>query len=147
MVAYSRASLRISSTEMPVIDATRWRILLRAGFKLVVAQRVFVDVVVIHQVLGDDHVHHAQRQGPVCSRADLDMPVGLLGGTSADRVDDHDFSTILLCLEDEGPGVQVRAQHVHRPDDDVFRIGEAFHVEPAGRATVMIQAVENTNSQ
>ena len=48
---------------------TFWRILLRAGFKFVVAQRVFVDVVVIHQVLGDDHVHHAQRQGPVRSRA------------------------------------------------------------------------------
>ena len=111
-----------------------WRILLGAGFKLVVAQRVFVDVVVIYEVLGDDHVHHAKRQGSVRPRPDLDMPVGLLGGASADRVDDHDLGTFLPRLEDEGPGVQVGAQHVHRPDDDVFRIGEAFDVEPAGRA-------------
>src|SRR5207253_8895335 len=56
------------------------------------------------------------------------------GGAGADRVDHYDLCDFLPRLEGEGPGMQVGDQHVHRPDDDVLRIGEAFHVESAGRA-------------
>ena len=38
------------------------RKLRRARLQLVEAQRVFLDEVVVVQVLADDHVHHAQRQ-------------------------------------------------------------------------------------
>ena len=65
---------------------------------------------------------------------DDDVPVGLLGGARAHGIDDHDLRTFFLRLQDEGPGVQVGADHVHAPHDDVLRVGEALQVQPAGRA-------------
>ena len=63
-----------------------------------------------------------------------DVPVGLLGGARAHGIDHHDLRTFFLRLQDEGPGVQVGADHVHPPHDDVLRVGEALQVQPAGRA-------------
>ena len=78
VVANSRASVRTSSAASPVISATLsgWELFGRALLQLLVADRVLVDVVVVDEIFRDDHVHHAQRQGGVGARADLDVPVG-----------------------------------------------------------------------
>ena len=57
-----------------------------------------------------------------------------LGRARAHRVDDHDLGTLLLRLQDERPSVQVGADHVHAPHDDVLRVGQALDVQATGRA-------------
>ena len=62
------------------------------------------------------------------------MPIGLLGGACRDRIDHHDFGSARLRLSDERPVVQVVADGVDGPEDDVFRVDKAFRIDRGGRA-------------
>src|ERR1700720_1153723 len=81
----------------------------------------------------DDDVHHPERKRPVGSGLDCDVPIRLLGGARAHGVDDYDLCTLLLGLEYEGPTMQVSADHVHAPHDDVLRVAHALDIQAAGR--------------
>jgi hypothetical protein len=102
--------------------------------QLVVADGVPVDIVVIDQPFGDDHVHHAQGQCCVGAGPDAHVPVGLLGGARRHRIDDHDLCPAALGFGDERPVMQVVADGVDRPQDDVPGMHEAFRVDGSRRA-------------
>src|ERR1700720_4378287 len=61
------------------------------------------------------------------------MPIGLLGRTRLERIDYDDLGALALGLQDEGPSMQIRRDHVHAPHDDVLRVGKTFDVEAARR--------------
>src|SRR5215510_1989045 len=64
--------------------------------ELVKAKRVLLDIVVINQILIEDHIDHPERQCAVSTRADGDMPVSPPGGAGFYRVN-HDYPGT-LCL-------------------------------------------------
>ena len=134
-VANSRASVRISSASSPVIGRHPVRREAgRPGFQLLVADRVFRDIVVVDQVLGDDDVDHAERQGRIGARPDRQVPVGLPRGPRRHGIDHHDLGAPALGFGDEGPVVQVVADRVDRPQDDIARVDEALRIDRRGRA-------------
>ena len=106
----------------------------RAGFQVLVADGVFFDIVVVDEILGDDDVDHAERQGGVGAGLDGEVPVGLFGRPGGDRIDDYDLGAAALRLGDERPVVQVGADRVDRPQDDVAGMDEALRVDRRGRA-------------
>ena len=103
-------------------------------FQVLVADGVFLDVIMVDQILGDDDVDHAERQRGVGAGLDGQVPVGLLGGPRGDGVDDHDLGAAALRLGDERPVMQVVADRVDRPEDDVFGVDETLRVHRSGRA-------------
>ena len=60
------------------------------------------------------------------------VPRSLCSCAGAYRFDHHYLGAFLFRLKDEGPGVQVGTHHIHRPNDDVLRIGETFQIESTG---------------
>ena len=104
-----------------------------AVFQLLVADRVVRDIVVVDKVFGDDDVDHAEREGGVGARLDRQVPVGLFRRAGGDRVDDDDLGAAALGLGDERPVVQVVADRVDRPQDDVAGVDEAFRIDRRGR--------------
>ena len=101
--------------------------------QLVIADRVLFDIIVIDQILGDDHVYHAERQGGIGAGLDGDVPVGLLGRAGRDRIDHDHLGAAPLCLRNERPVVQIVADRVDRPEHDVFRINETLRIDRRGR--------------
>ena len=106
----------------------------RAGFQLLEAVSVLLDIVAIDQSLRDDRIDDAHRQSAVGARPRADMPVAGLGRARTVAVDDHHLGAALLCLEHERPMMQIGRDGVARPDDDELGMHEAFRVDPAGRA-------------
>ena len=106
----------------------------RAGFQILVADCVVLDIVAVDQVLGDDHVDHAERERRVGAGPDREMPVRLPGGAGGDRIDDHDPGAAALRLGDERPVMQIGADRVDRPQHDVSRMDEALRVHRRSRA-------------
>ena len=54
-----------------------------------------LDVVVVHQPLADEHMHHAQSEGAVGARSRLEMEIGELRGGRAVGIDAHDEGAAL----------------------------------------------------
>jgi hypothetical protein len=88
----------------------------------------------IDEILVDDDVHHAQGERRVGARADRNMPVGLTRGARPDRVDHHQLRAVLPRFGDERPVMQVGADGVAGPEDNVFGVFETFRVHARGRA-------------
>jgi len=131
---FARQRLDVGHRDAGDLGNAFGRIVRGARLQLLEAERVFLHVIVIDQPLGDDDVHHAQRERAVGARLDGHVPVRLFGGARAHGVDDHDLGTLLLRFEDERPRVQVGADHVHPPHDDVLRVGKALEVQSTGWA-------------
>ena len=94
------------------------RPLRRALAQLLDAERVLRDVVVVLQVLGEQHVHHAERERRVRARPDRDPLVALSRGARADRIDADDRRALLARLQHERPEVRVRRERVRAPEED-----------------------------
>ncbi|CAB4921447.1 unannotated protein [freshwater metagenome] len=102
--------------------------------ELGVADGELLDVVVVGQPLGDDHVRHRQGQRAVGARAQRDVLVGGGGRAGPHRVDHDDLGAARAGLGDVGPQVQVRALHVAGPDQDEPGVHQALRVDPGGVA-------------
>src|SRR5262245_43700438 len=102
--------------------------------ELVKAQRVLLNIVVINQVLMEDHIDHPERQCAVSARTDGDMPVSPPGSTGFYRVNHDHLGTLCLGLGNEWPVVQVGADRITRPQYDVFRVFKAFGIGARCRA-------------
>ena len=76
------------SAGMPVISSRprRW-ILFHSFSQLAEPDRVPLDIIVVDQVVGDEHVHQGQGQRPVRAGTDGNPLVGGAGGAGAGRVD------------------------------------------------------------
>ncbi len=96
--------------------------------QLVEADGVLFHVIAIEQFLGDNDVHHAESERGVGAGTDRDMPVGLARGAAPDRVDDDQLSALPLGFGNERPVMQVGADRVAGPENDVFGILEALRV-------------------
>ncbi len=98
-------------------DALR-RIFGCALLERVEAKRVARDVVVVEQVLGNEYVHHAQRQRGIGAWQQRQMHVALLGSLAAVGIDGDEFRTASFGLLHAAPEVQVGNDRIRAPDQD-----------------------------
>ena len=120
-------------------DALR-RVLLDSLDERVVSDRVAGDVVVIDQAVADDDVHHRERERGVARRLDLNVPVGGVGGSRADRIDDDEPRAAALRLAHERPEVQVGDNRVGAPQHDVAAVDDLFGIDAAAGADRDLEA-------
>src|SRR5215471_17282655 len=92
------------------------------------AERVVCDIVAVDKVLLDDHVHHPECKSPVGTGTNRNMPVGFLGGTCFERINHYQLCTVLFCLGDKWPVMQVGADCVASPKNDILGIFETLRV-------------------
>ena len=78
------------------------------------------------QLLADDHVHQAQREGEVCAGIDREMLVGQIARSVPDRIDHVKLCAITPRFHDEWPEVNIRSQNVCAPGNDQLRVAELF---------------------
>ena len=131
----------ISSAVMPQVSAARCGVHSAARcLELVEAERVPGDVVVVDQVLGDQHVHHAKRQRGVGAGHQRDVLVALLGRQRAVWVDRDQLRAAPLGFLRARPEMQVRGDRIAAPDDDQLRILELFEVGADGGADGVLVA-------
>ena len=98
------------------------------------AQRGPLDVLVIHPPLADQHVHHAQGQGPVRARARHQVPVGLPGGRGAVGIDaDHEGAPAPRPLH-QRHHVDVGVRGVDAPEHDQVGVHHLLGVAADHRA-------------
>jgi hypothetical protein len=73
--------------------------------QFVVSDGVFLDIIMIDEPLGDDHVDHAKRQRCIGAGPDAQMPIGALGGPRRHRIDYDNLGAVRLRLGDKRPVV------------------------------------------
>ncbi|MBF8288781.1 MAG: hypothetical protein HW381_1889 [Candidatus Rokubacteria bacterium] len=83
-----------------------------------VAERGTVDILVVHQALFDEHVHHPQRQRAVRARPRLEIEVRRLRGLRPVGIDAHDEGAALPRPLHERHEVDVRVARVDAPQDN-----------------------------
>ena len=88
------------------------------------------NVVVVVQILVDDHVHQPERQRHIRSRIDWNVPVRALRRARAIRIDDHQLAARAPRLFDERPQVYVVAVNIRAPGDDQLRVPELLGLGP-----------------
>ena len=109
------------------------RPLLQALDELVVPDRVLGDVVVVHQPLGHEDVHHPQRERAVGAREELHVLVARGRGARAQRVDaDHPAARGAGLLEDR-PEVPVGDEGVRAPQQDHAGVPQVLRVHATAR--------------
>ena len=110
----------------------RRRPLRRAGAhargKPVEAQGVAGDVLAVEQALGDQHLHHRERERAVGAGQRGEVEVALLRGVGAARVDAHQAGAAPLRLLQVAPAVQVGDHRVGPPDEDQAGLGGGLGV-------------------
>ena len=105
----------------------------RTLLQLLKADRVVINIVLVDKALLDDGVDQRHGQRAVRARLWRDVPVGTLRRARGEGVDDHDLGALLLGVLHDRPMVQVRADGVARPDDDVLGMDVAVRVEARRR--------------
>ena len=106
----------------------------------VVSHGVARDVVEIDQGVAHHHVHHRESQRRVASGFDLQVPVRGLGGTRANRIDNHKPGSAALRFAYVRPVVEIGDDGVSAPQhdvaavDDVFRVDTGPHAEGRGHS-------------
>lgn len=108
------------------------RVARRSFFEFLESDRVSGDIVAIQQIVGNDLMNHRHGQRAVGAGLRGQMPVGLLGGAGFVGVDHHHLGAVFPRLVDDMPVMQVGADRIAGPDNDVFRLGEAFRIDAAG---------------
>ncbi len=93
-------------------------ILLDLFLQFFVAQGVPGNIVRIDQALGDQHVHHAERERAVGAGQRRDVLRALLRGQAAVGIDGDDLGAAPLGFLRARPEVQVRGDRVGAPDQD-----------------------------
>src|SRR5205085_2078389 len=86
----------------------RRRILLDALFESIKTDRVSVDVILILKAVANNDMHHGKRQRAISARHNRYMLVGLIPGTSAQRIDGDNLCAARTRLQDVPPEVDVR---------------------------------------
>jgi hypothetical protein len=129
VLPYSRASSSISLVDAADRRHPRRRVVPARAPERVEAERVAGDVVVIEQLVADQHVHQAERQRAVGSRQQRDVLVALVGGRRAAGVDGDQAGTAPFRFLRQAPEVQVGDDAVASPDDDQPRIDDVLGVE------------------
>ena len=111
------------------------------SFELLEAQRVARDVVAVEQALGDQHVHHAERERAVGAGQQRDVlrctspPTGCGTGSIAITLAPRRFG-----LLHARPEVQVGDDRVGAPDQDQLRLVEALRVHADRAAERRLEA-------
>ena len=110
------------------------RIILRALGKFVEAHGVVIDVIFIDQAFRNHHVDHAHGECRVGAGANLDVPIGVVRGARFHRIDDDHFRAAFFRCVDDRPMMQVGADRIARPQNDVFRMRKTFGIGARRRA-------------
>src|SRR6185369_17908736 len=84
----------------------------------------------------DDDVHHRQCERGIGAWLDRNMPVCFPCRARAHRVDDDNLRTLLLCLSNDRPQMQVGADGIASPNDDVLRVFETLRIEGGSRSSI-----------
>src|SRR5690606_6528525 len=77
-----------------------------------------LDIIVIDEVLADQHVHDPERERGVGARTDRHPLVGRAGGSRADWINDNHASPGFARAHDDRPKVHVAAQRIAAPQPD-----------------------------
>ena len=88
----------------------------------------------IDQVLGDQHVHHPERERGVGTRHQRQVLMAFFGGGASVRIDRDQFRAPPLRLLRPRPEVQVRHDRVAAPDQDQATVLELLDVGADRRA-------------
>ncbi|MNO48279.1 hypothetical protein D3C76_386120 [compost metagenome] len=104
------------------------RPLLHALLELFEAQGVLGDVRLVQQILGDQHMHHAERQRRVGARHQRNMLVAFFRRERAVGIDGDELGAAPLGLLHAGPEVQVGGDRVAAPDQNQFGMLELFDI-------------------
>ena len=103
VVAYSRANRSISFAGRPTVAASSPERIAARIHERLVPDCVLRNVLVVHQTVADDDVHHRERQRRVAGRLDRQVPVGRFRGPGPDRIHDDDLRAPTLRLAHERP--------------------------------------------
>ena len=105
-----------------------------AAAQRIESDRVSVDVVVIDEILRDQHVHHAERERGVGARNERHVLVALFRGLAAIRVDGDELRAAALRFLRLPPEVQIGNDRIAAPDQDQPAVRELLDVRPHRRA-------------
>ena len=94
-----------------------------------VPDRVLRDVLVVHQTVADDDVHHRERQRRVAGRLDRQVPVGRFRGPGPNRIHHDDLRAPTLRLAHERPEMEVRDDRVRPPQHDVPAMDDLLRID------------------
>ena len=83
-------------------DAGR-SVIMNSLHELFVAQSVSRDIIMIDQIVANDHMHHRQSQCGVAAWSHCEMPVRLFGRASLHRIDDHNLRAASPSFQNHGP--------------------------------------------
>ncbi|MCY1221265.1 hypothetical protein D9M72_333130 [compost metagenome] len=112
---------------------------LRALAQRIEADGVAFNVVVVEQVVADQHMDQRQRQRAVGAGHRGDMAMALLGAQRAVRVDCHQRGAAPLGFLRAGPEMQVGGNRVAPPDDHQPGIDHVLHVHAHAGAVGVAQ--------
>ena len=104
------------------------------------AERVARDVVAVDQALGDQHVHHAERERAVGAGQQRDVLRAFLRRQAAVRIDRDHLGAAALRLLHARPQVQVGDDRVGAPEQDQLRLVEALRVHADRAAERRLEA-------
>src|SRR5215831_12427060 len=102
--------------------------------KLLEALSIVLHVLAIDQTLADDNVYHTHRERRIGAWSDGKVPVGFAGCPRLDRIDHDQLCALAFRLSNKRPVVQIGADGIACPQNDVFRMLEALWIH-AGRGT------------
>ncbi len=98
------------------------------------AQRVARDVIVVEEILGDQHVHHAERERGVRAGHERDVLVALLRGLAAIGIDRDQLRAAALRFLRARPEMQIGDDRIAAPDEDQPALVEVLDVGAHRRA-------------
>ena len=105
----------------------------RPFFKRFEADRVVGDVVFIDQALINDRIDDRHGEGRIRAGLGADMPISFLGSSRLISIDHHDLCARLLGIFHDGPMMQIGADAVASPNDDVLRMNIALRINASSR--------------
>ena len=125
----ARKSLDVVRRQAHRVRHALRRVLQHALRERLVADGVLRHVVVVHQAVANDDVHHRERQDGVGGWRDREVPVGRFGGPRPDRIHHHNLRAATLRLAYQRPVVEVRDDRIRPPQHDVPAVDDLLRID------------------
>ena len=108
-------------------------VLARPFAQLIEPQRMPAQVVVIDEIVANEHVHEAERERGVGSRQQGDVGVALFRGERAVGIDSDELRTEALGLLRARPKMHARGDRIAAPEDDELGPIGQLHIDSDSR--------------
>ena len=104
-----------------------------AHLEFIETQRVSGHILVVDQIVTDEHVHQSQRECPIGAGQRGDMDMALFRGQRTIGIDGHERGALALRLLRPCPKMHARGDGVRTPENDQLRLIREFHVDAEAR--------------